>query len=124
LEKRLKDGSAWKKFISLVYAQDGDATTLERILEEHRAPVVQPLLAKKSGQVKKMEAESIGRASVLLGGGRQKADDKIDFAVGISEIKKIGESVDVNEPMMFVHARNESALALALPLLQKAVVLS
>ena len=29
--KRLKDGSAWKKFVSLVYAQDGDATTLEKM---------------------------------------------------------------------------------------------
>ena len=49
LEQRLKDGSAWKKFISLVYAQDGDATSLEKILEVHRAPIVQPIPAKKSG---------------------------------------------------------------------------
>src|SRR5204862_810133 len=84
----LKDGSAWKKFVALVYAQDGDATTLEKLLDVHRAPIIRPLLAKTSGVVKKMDAESIGRASVLLGGGRQQANDKIDFAVGISEIKK------------------------------------
>ena len=27
----LKDGTAWKKFISLVYAQDGDASSLEKL---------------------------------------------------------------------------------------------
>src|SRR4051794_22231585 len=27
----LEDGTAWKKFISLVYAQDGDASTLEKL---------------------------------------------------------------------------------------------
>jgi pyrimidine-nucleoside phosphorylase len=36
LKSWLKDGSAWKKFVSLVYAQDGDATTLEKILDVHR----------------------------------------------------------------------------------------
>ena len=52
LEARLKDGSAWKKFISLVYAQDGDATTLENMLDEHRAPIIRPIPAKK-GKSKK-----------------------------------------------------------------------
>src|ERR1700736_5746412 len=39
LERRLRDGTAWKKFVSLVYAQDGDATKLEKMAEVHRAPV-------------------------------------------------------------------------------------
>jgi pyrimidine-nucleoside phosphorylase len=121
LKKRLKDGSAWKKFISLVYAQDGDATALEKITEVHRAPIVQPLRAKSAGIVKKMDAELIGRASVLLGAGREKAGDQIDFAVGISGIKKIGEHVDLDEPLLSVHARTQQSLHSVLPLLQKAV---
>lgn len=120
LKQWLKDGRAWKKFISLVYAQDGDATTLENLLEIHRAPVVQPVTAQKSGTVKKMDAEAIGRASVLLGGGRQKTDDTIDFAVGISGLKKIGEKVERDEPLMFVHARNEGSLESVRALLEKA----
>jgi pyrimidine-nucleoside phosphorylase len=121
LEKRLKDGSAWKKFISLVYAQDGDATALEKILEIHRAPIVHPFPAKKGGRVKKMDAELIGRASVPLGGGRQTADDEIDFAVGISGIRKIGEQVDRDEPLMSIHARSQKTLEEAKKLLEKAV---
>ncbi len=120
LKKRLKDGNAWKKFISIVYAQDGDATALEKITDLHRAPIVKPLLAKSSGRIKKMDAELIGRASVLLGAGRQKAGDAIDFAVGISEIKKIGEHVDLDEPLMFVHARTERSLDSVLPILKRA----
>ncbi len=121
LEKRLNDGSAWKKFVSLVYAQDGDATALERLLSVHRAAIVQPLPAKKTGKVKKMDAELIGRASVLLGGGRERAGDKIDVTVGMSRIKKIGETVDVDEPLLFVHARTERSLMDVMPLLEKAV---
>jgi pyrimidine-nucleoside phosphorylase len=123
LEKRLKDGSAWKKFVALVYAQDGDATALEKITELHPAPIVKPLPAKSAGKVKKMDAELIGRASVLLGAGRQQAGDAVDFAVGFSGIKKIGEHVDVNEPLMTVHARDEQSLRTVMPLLKKAVAL-
>jgi pyrimidine-nucleoside phosphorylase len=121
LEKRLQDGSAWKKFVSLVYAQDGDATMLEKILEQHRALIVQPWPAKSAGVVKKIDAELMGRASVSLGAGRQKADDAIDFAVGFSKIKKVGEQVVVDEPLFMVHARNERSIVNITPLLQKAV---
>src|ERR1043166_5145661 len=107
LEKRLKDGSAWNKFTSLVYAQDGDATTIEKILDQHRAAIIEPWPAKSAGTIKKMDAELIGRASVQLGAGRQRADDPIDFAVGFSGIKKVGEHVDLNEPLFTIHARNE-----------------
>jgi len=121
LQKRLQDGSAWRKFVSLVYAQDGDATMLEKILDQHRALIVQPWPAKSAGVVKKMDAELIGRASVSLGAGRQKTDDAIDFAVGFSKIKKVGEQVGVDEPLFMVHARNERSIVNITPLLQKAV---
>jgi pyrimidine-nucleoside phosphorylase len=117
----LQDGTAWKKFISLVYAQDGDASSLEKLGEVHRAPVIQPFAAKSAGKIKKMDAETIGRVSLLLGGGRQTADDPIDFAVGLSGIKKIGERVEKGEPVLTLHARNDQAVRLVLPLLEKAV---
>jgi pyrimidine-nucleoside phosphorylase len=121
LEKRLKDGSAWMKFTSLVYAQDGDATALEKMLEQHRAPIIEPWPAKSAGTVKKIDAELIGRASVQLGAGRQRADDAIDFSVGFSKIKKVGEKVDLNEPLFMIHARNERSIVNIRPLLEKAV---
>jgi len=117
----LQDGMAWRKFISLVYAQDGDASTLEKLAEIHRAPIIQPFVAKSSGKIKKMDAEMIGRVSLLLGGGRKTADDTIDFAVGLSAIKKIGEPVEKGEPLLMVHARTDQSLRSVLPLLEKAV---
>ena len=40
-----------------------------------------------------MDAETLAPSLPLLGGGRHKADDTIDFAVGLSAIKKVGERV-------------------------------
>jgi thymidine phosphorylase len=57
----------------------------------------------------------------LLGGGRRTADDAIDFAVGLSGIKKIGDRVEADEPLLTVHARNDQTLRSILPLLDEAV---
>jgi pyrimidine-nucleoside phosphorylase len=120
LAKWLGDGTAWKKFISLVYAQDGDASSLEKLGEVHRAPIIQPFTAKSAGKVKKMDAETIGHVSLLLGGGRKTADDVIDFSVGLSAIKKIGERVEEDEPLLLVHARSNQTLRSVLPFLETA----
>ena len=117
----LADGSAWRKFVQLVEAQGGDASALEKLGSVHAAPHVQPFAAPDSGTVSKMDAELIGRASVLLGGGRQKADDAVDFAVGFSQLKKVGEHVETGEPLMMVHARTEQSFESVLPLLRDAV---
>jgi pyrimidine-nucleoside phosphorylase len=121
LEKRLKDGTAWKKFVSLVYAQDGDATALEKIADLNRPPIVRPWPAKTAGVIKKMDAELIGRAAVMLGAGRSTAADVIDSAVGFSGIKKVGERVASDEPLFTIHARDEHSVVGVTRFLEKAV---
>jgi pyrimidine-nucleoside phosphorylase len=119
----LNDGTAWKKFVALVEAQDGDAGALERISQIHRAPILREIVAERAGKILEMDAEKIGRAALLLGGGRSKSDETIDFAVGISELKKTGEAIEKDEPSMRVHARDDESLNEALPLLQAAPVI-
>jgi pyrimidine-nucleoside phosphorylase len=120
LQQRLTDGRAWKKFVELVEAQDGEAAALEKMAEVHAAPIVRPISAADAGTIKTMDAAAIGQASVLLGGGRQKAGDAIDFAVGLSAIRKIGERVERGESLMMVHARSEDSFDEVRTLLEKA----
>ncbi|MBA2272100.1 MAG: thymidine phosphorylase [Chthoniobacterales bacterium] len=120
----LRDGSAWRKFVQLVEAQGGDATALEKMQSVHQAPVIQPFTAPRGGTVRAVNAEAVGRASVLLGGGRQKADDAVDLAVGFSRLKKASEQVENGEPLMFIHARSAADVTSILPLLEKAVQIS
>jgi pyrimidine-nucleoside phosphorylase len=119
----LKDGTAWKKFVAMVEAQDGDAGAVEKISRIHRASVVRDIVAERAGDIMKMDAEEIGRAVLLLGGGRSRADSRIDFAVGVSDLKKIGERIEKKEPLMRVHAPDEKSLDAVLPLLQGAAVI-
>ena len=119
----LKDGTAWEKFVALVEAQDGDASALEKISKVHPAPIIREIKADHGGRVRRMDANKIGRASMLLGSGRSKSDDVIDFAVGISDLKKVGEKIERGEPLMRVHARDGRSSEKVLPLLKQAAVI-
>jgi len=119
----LRDGSAWNKFVSLVEAQGGDASSLERIREVHASPIVHPVLSDRAGRVALMDAGCVGRAALALGAGRRRADDGIDPAVGFSRIAKVGESVERGQPLFFIHARDESTLQDALRVMDPGVLI-
>lgn len=114
LARWLEDGTAWRKFVAMVEAQDGDASVLERMIEVHAAPIVRDFPAPRPGVVTRMDAGAIGRASVLLGAGRSKASDAVDHAVGFSEVRKVGARVVKGEPLLRIHARDEATLGMAL----------
>ena len=121
LQRWLEDGSAWRKFVTLVEAQGGDARALERMAQLHRAPVIFEIDATQSGSVTRMDAGLIGRACLALGGGRAQASDTVDFAVGCSQIRKVGAIVERGESLLRVHARRQSDLDSALPMLRSAI---
>ncbi len=68
-----------------------------------------------------MDAELIERASVLLGVGRQKAGDAIDFAVGLSNIKKVDERIERGDQLLLIHAHNDATIRSVQPLLEKGI---
>ena len=109
LEEKLASGAALETFARMVAAHGGAAAVAESpetVLP--RAPVVRPVAAPRSGFVSKVDADGIGRAILLLGGGRRAVTDEIDPAVGISEMRKTGEAVAAGEPLALVHARTEA----------------
>ena len=63
----------------------------------------QDLIADSSGYVTRLAAESVGIASMMLGAGRVRVEDRIDAAVGIILHKKIGDEVKQGEPLATLH---------------------
>jgi pyrimidine-nucleoside phosphorylase len=123
LARWLEDGTAWRKFVAMVEAQGGDSTALERLEEIHRAPIIHNLPASRSGRLAAVDAGSLGRACVALGGGRAKASDTIDFAVGFDRIQKIGGTVARDEPLLRIHARSQQSLAEVQPIIAQAITI-
>ena len=119
----ISGGAAFECFLKMVELHGGK---LEYITDPQllpRASIIQEIRADVSGLLDLVDAEAIGRACVLLGAGRSRSDDLIDHAVGISELKKSGASVQQGDILALVHANDPAKLTEARKLLRSAFVI-
>ena len=120
-EATVADGSAMVKLEELVAAQSGDVSYVRELDRLPKARIHETITASKSGWVRTVDAKEVGESSVLLGAGRSKKDDKIDFGVGILVKVKIGDIVAEKQPLFEVHANDEEKLNQVLEKLRNAV---
>jgi thymidine phosphorylase len=121
-ETALADGRARETFARMVESLGGPADFCDRP-EKYlpRAPVVRPCPATRAGVIAGMDARAIGLAVVELGGGRRHPADEIDPAVGLTEVRAIGDRIAIGEPLAMVHAADATAAEFAITALQEAV---
>ncbi len=120
-ERSITDGSALKKLEELVAAQNGDVAFIRNLDLLPKATIKMTILAEKSGWVSVVDAKEVGESSVVLGAGRSKKDDKIDFGVGILVKVKVGDKVTEKQPLFEIHANEEERLNQVLHKLKNAV---
>jgi len=125
IRKARKDGSAAEYFAKMVQALGGPTDLIEHS-DHHleKAAVVVPVIPKQSGYIVKMDARQIGLALVNLGGGRTRADQKIDYAVGFENFAELNDYVSQQQPIALVHARTNSEADQAILTIQKACVIA
>ncbi len=121
-EETLTSGAAAETFGRMVSALGGPADFLEKSGDYlPKAPVVVPCMAETPGMVTGMNARDVGVAVVGLGGGRRRASDGIDYAVGLSDVVNICEDVGPDKPLAMVHAASEEAANAAIAEVRAAV---
>ncbi len=113
-DRVIADGSAFEKFVSMVENQGGDAGYLRDVSRFPAAAERIEVRAKQSGFIQAMDSVSIGIASIMLGGGRERSEDVIDHSVGIEVLKKCGDQVAGDEPIAILHASRQSKTQAAL----------
>jgi pyrimidine-nucleoside phosphorylase len=101
--EKLDDGSAWRSFRELVREQGGSVDAVDDPDRLARAPRQLVYASPRKGHVGRMDTEALGRLLVELGGGRMKATDTVDPAVGLVFHRKLGARVEVGEPLVTVH---------------------
>ena len=106
-------GKAFETMKKWIAAQGGNAAALEDFSLLPQASVHYKLKAPRSGYLAHMDAQKIGEASAILGAGRQKKEDSIDFAAGITMHKKLGDYVKAGESICTFYADDESLFAAA-----------
>ncbi len=111
IEKVLGNGAAKKKFSEMVAAQGGDASVVDDQARLPSAKHVDAIKAPKSGVIQRLAARDIGVASLMLGAGRTKSADPIDYAAGIMLAKKVGDRVKKGEPIAYFHANDRARMS-------------
>ena len=106
----LDSGMAYMKFLELVEIQGGDVSYINDVSKFENASFVYPILSDKTGYVKKINAQELGKISCELGAGRMKKEDVIDNQVGLIVNKKIGDRIEKKEILAIIHANDEVKL--------------
>lgn len=107
--RALDSGLAMETRNRWIAAQGGDPD----LSKLPTASVQEPILAERSGFITHMDAAQVGVASSLLGAGRMKKDDAIDYGAGIVLNKKTGDFVEAGEPLAWLHTNDSSLLSAA-----------
>jgi pyrimidine-nucleoside phosphorylase len=118
LHKKIASGEALRKFEEMVAAQGGD---LRRELP--RAKFIEPVRSPVTGVVQAIAGDEMGYAVIALGGGRKRAGEAIDFAVGFERPKKIGDRVEAGEPLALMHHNDAARAAEAEAMVRRAYVI-
>jgi thymidine phosphorylase len=117
----LDSGRAAEIFGRMVAAQGGPADFVDRFPDRlPAAPVVREVTAAQAGFVAAIDGEALGHAVVHLGGGRLKGGDRINPAVGLSDLAPVGEPLLKGEAFALVHAASEAAADAAVAAVQAA----
>ncbi len=120
----LRSGAAREKLRHMIEAQRGDAAAFDDRMRLPTARLKRAVVADSDGYVRRLDALTIARASIVLGAGRERKGDPIDLSVGVHLEAKIGDRVSRGEPIAVLHANDESRLAEAERVLRGGVVLS
>jgi thymidine phosphorylase len=108
----LSSGAAAERFARMVAMLGGPADLLERPhLHLAAAPAIVALPPPLPGFVARIDVRRVGLVIVALGGGRRRAQDHIDHAVGLSEVAPLGAAVGPERPLAIIHARSPEAAA-------------
>jgi pyrimidine-nucleoside phosphorylase len=109
----LHSAAGLRAFRRMVEAQGGDPAAFDNRSRLPTARLQRPLLAEMNGYLARLDALTIARAGILLGGGRERKGEPIDLSVGVVLQAKIGDEVRRGEPIAVVHANDEQRLARA-----------
>jgi pyrimidine-nucleoside phosphorylase len=103
----LRSGAAAERFVRMVAAQGGDTSWVTGgALQGEQGVRTEVIEASRSGVVERVDARGIGKAAFVLGAGRRRAEDPVDFGVGCTVHVNPGDEVAAGQPLVTLHVRD------------------
>lgn len=107
-ERAVESGAAFRKFREMVAAQGGNVDWIDDTTLFPRAACSRIVRAPRDGFISRIDTEKYGTAAVLLGAGRQRKEDGVDFSAGIRILKKTGDAVAAGDGIAVLFASHET----------------
>jgi len=104
----IKSGAALQKFEDMVKAQGGEISSVETA-----APFITKIESQSSGYISAIDTESVGVAAMILGAGRERPEDTIDYSAGIILLAKRGDYIKNGQPIAELHTSDEMSISIA-----------
>ena len=124
-ENCLNSGEPRSKWDEMIVAQGADLKAFNRKqAQDARARFVALVKSEKAGFVSKCDARIVGEVIRDLGGGRLTKDSKINYDVGVDQIAKPGERVEISGALCRVHAADPAQAKMAVARLKTAFQIS
>ena len=120
----LESGKAFEKLKEMVKAQGGDVSVIEDNSKFESSKVARGLAAAQEGYIYSMDTEKCGIASMILGAGREKKEDTIDYSAGVIIHKKIGDYVKRGDLIASLYSSSEEKCINSSRLLGEAIKIS
>lgn len=120
----LESGKAFEKLKEMVKAQGGDVSVIEDNSKFESSKVAKGLAAAQEGYIYSMDTEKCGIASMILGAGREKKEDTIDYSAGVIIHKKIGDYVKRGDLIASLYSSSEEKCINSSRLLGEAIKIS
>jgi pyrimidine-nucleoside phosphorylase len=115
----LRAGAGRESFLRMLAAQGGRLADGLPV-----APVQVPIVSPADGYVESIDALAVGLASLELGAGRVRKEDRVDHAAGLVIEAPVGSKVRAGDPLVTVHARSKELVDRVRPRLEMAWLLS
>ena len=106
----LKTGAGLRVLADMAEAQGGDPRCVWEPERLHVGDKRLEVKAQSDGYLGHMDTEAVGIASVLLGAGRSRKEDALDYGAGIMLHKKYGDPVRAGETIGVLYASREELL--------------
>ena len=110
--KVIASGAALEKLRLMLKWQGGDTRAADnpgRFLPKAR--LMREIKAVKGGYLTKLDSRIIGHTSVVLGAGRGRAEDSVDFGAGIMLSKKLGDRVKPGDVLARLYSSEAKKLS-------------
>ncbi len=109
-ENTLTDGSALNKLKELVSAQGGNTQMIDNTSLLPKCDNSLEIKTNQDGFIQSIDSKIVGESAVLLGAGREKKTDTIDYGAGIILYKKTGDKVSVGDTVAILYADSDEKL--------------